>query len=62
MYFLISNRIDDIKGLDEILLEISSNVSNEEYVLPVRREFLYHDAIRGAKRRAFSPSKTLVVS
>ena len=48
-------------NLDDILQALSSKISQTQYVLSVRREFIYDDAIRGMKKRAFSPSKTLVV-
>ena len=53
--------LSNSSSLISIILKLSTKVTLEEFVVPVRRGHVLEDAIRSVKRKSFSPILTLKV-
>ena len=50
------------QSLKDIVKLLEEKVGPDEFDMPVRREFTLEDALQACERKAFSPSKKIVVN
>lgn len=47
--------------LDTLLLQLKENMTEDEFLMPIRRGHTLEDALRSMQRSSFSPSLHLIV-